>query len=503
MPDNFFQVKDSTKIKDFILVPKALFTDERYRGLTIRAKLAYSFLLRRYRGTSYHDSHGEPYIIFPDAELAASIDTTEHYVSDIKANLKKLGLISTSRTTRGNAIKVYSCNSRQGPSQEFFEEMDLEEWRFYRFPVELLQDRFNLLDLNIRMYYAMLFDLLCLSQANYVVDSLGRVFFTLTLAEQAKRFNLSSNTIRKYKQYLQVCGLLCEYKPFRGVPHYYLKHLTCFVPNADKFTNMTAAERKGWIRQLNRDFKANQINIMNPKLQGKKKLKQYKTCLKNFGLDYEMAARMITAATHQAVSRASLSKYLNGARTMPDHVKQCLDSLMANGTLDAVSASGMEEANVIPEASSPEPFSRSEFVLDKCVDYLRACSIIRQDDIEMLCDVISSFAHTDAVTIRDDNTTVEVSQEEIISLLDNCFEGQEAGLIRILNGFGRSGADQDSNRAMAFLRTSIISMLYQYQKHPWVKSRGVNQMEIDIYKAKDTSTDEQFSDEVKNFKLFG
>lgn len=503
MPDNFFQVKDSTKIKDFILVPKALFTDERYRGLTIRAKLAYSFLLRRYRGTSYHDSHGEPYIIFSDTELASSIDTTEHYVSDIKASLKKLGLISTSRTTRGNAIKVYSCSSRQGHPQEFFEEIDLEEWRFYRFPVELLQDKFNLLDLNIRMYYAMLFDMMCLSQANYVVDSMGRVFFILPLAEQAKRFNLSPSTVRKYKQYLQVCGLLCEYKPFKTPSHYYLKHLACFVPNADRFANMTAAERNDWIRQLNRDFKANQIDIMNPKLQGKERLKQYKTCLKNFGLDYEKAARMITAATHQAVSRASLSKYLNGARTMPDHVKQCLDSLMANGTLDAVPASENEHPHAMLEESSPEPFNKLKFVLDKCMAYLRTCNTIRQDDIEMLCDVISSFAHTDAVTIRDDNTTVEVSQEEIISLLDDYFEGQEAGLIRILNGLGRSGAGQDSSRAMAFLRTSIISMLYQYQKHPWVKSRGVNQMEIDIYRAKDTSTDEQFSDEVKNFKLFG
>ena len=68
--DNFYFSKDDIKINSFILIPKILFTDDKYKNLTILAKMMYSLYLNRYSSTIYKDTNG-PYIIFSDKECPA------------------------------------------------------------------------------------------------------------------------------------------------------------------------------------------------------------------------------------------------------------------------------------------------------------------------------------------------------------------------------------------------------------------------------------------------
>lgn len=318
--DNFYSADDSTKIRDFVLLPKALFTaDSPYRDIPIRAKLAYAFYLRRFRATSYKDAKG-PYIIYSDYDIAKNIDTNERYAGKLRRKLAKVGLISAEKTTRGNKIRVYSC-TRQSEEGLFFTEQDLESWRFYRFPTKLLDQTYSLMDINVRVYYAMLFDMMCLSQANYFTDDQKRVYFQISLDEQALRFDISKNSLTKYKSVLQACGLLNEYRPFGRKTRYYLMKLDAYMDNADMFYNMTAADKKQFIRELDEGFKEKYIEpCESEKKTEKRKSDAIKESLKNQNLSYTEAVKKYQEDTGKNLSLTTFKKYLNGSRRMPDSV---------------------------------------------------------------------------------------------------------------------------------------------------------------------------------------
>lgn len=315
----FYISGDSSHVDSFIQIPKALFTDERYSGLPIRCKVAYSIYLSRYTATTYHDDVG-PYIIFADRDMAQFIDTTPAYVKTLRRRLKEAGLIDYRRSVSYNRIYLYSYSHVQNEDNMFFYENTLDSWRFYRFPRRLLEPEFINLGLDVKFIYSMYFDMMCLSQANFFSDSLERIYFQQSADDQVLRSGFSKPTLRKCRDMLKACHLLSEYHPFSQSIRFYLLKLDQFEDNVFKFENMTPDEKATYIKLLDRNF-ADQFAVHH-------ELPDYRKRLKEKKITVAQAAERFMEETGKSLSVGGLRKYLNGTRQMPDDVKDSIERLL-------------------------------------------------------------------------------------------------------------------------------------------------------------------------------
>ena len=312
----FFHQEDSTKMDRFVLIPKALLSSPDFKSVPLRAKLAYSFYLGRYNGTRLKDAKG-PYIIFSDDDLALCLDTNIRYAGRVRQQLVDAHLIRCDKTTRGNRIRVLPYVKSESDNTLFFTEQDMSSMRFVRFPVRLLDEEFAEIDIKIRMYYAMLFDMMCLSQANYFADERGHLYFQITLEDQAKRFDISRNTLTRYKAVLEACGLLYEYLPYGKPIRYYLMKLDAYVNRVDEFYNMTLPQQQELLSEINGKFKKTYIESGSLDAMNVKALKAY---FDSIHVSAKKASEIYTAEAGKALSAASMRKYLNGSRKMKPEV---------------------------------------------------------------------------------------------------------------------------------------------------------------------------------------
>ena len=91
-------------------MPRWLFSDPRYAGMSLDAKVAYTFLLNRFqlsRRNGWVNELGEVFIIFPRKELAKELHICEQRVTAAFRALKELNLIWEKRCGRGDANQVY------------------------------------------------------------------------------------------------------------------------------------------------------------------------------------------------------------------------------------------------------------------------------------------------------------------------------------------------------------------------------------------------------------
>lgn len=560
MEDNFFMKNDSTAIRNFVMIPKALFTDSRFSRLGLRAKLAYSFYLRRFRGTSYRDEKG-PYIIYHDYEIAEALDTNTAYAGRIKRQLRDAGLLMLERTTRGDRIRVMSWTSEhsdQDDGSSFFTEDDMESWRFYRFSVELLDRRFSLLDLNVRMYYAMLFDLMCMSQSNYFADETGRIYFQVPVKEQAEIFSMSKNTITKYKNVLQACGLLSVYTPLRKASRFYLRKLSAFVDNADMFYNMTASEKSEFLRKQNIDFKEKYILPMRPehssRIENEYDLQGFKKALRDNDMTYQTASKVFELIYGRSLSTASIKKYLNGSRRIPEDVagffrgiqegrldpkkvmsaeadfaisedegvqpnpkkgtsgfpdnthpeSQISDAAYPNNISPIINTENKNsEKNNTENASDLKPSGHGyKKAIGIFTDRINSFSDLKEDDALMLITSVESLSSVNVFTISDGEGKKSISRSEAVSLLENVSSQiEETDILKIINDLSRSDAVSSVSRTVAYIRTAVVNLLYSLKHYPWfVKRKRLSSIQLQIYRSDETQDD--FPDSVKNFNPF-
>lgn len=91
-------------------MPRWLFSDPRYTGVSLDAKAAYTFLLNRFqlsRRNGWVNGLGEVFIIFPRKELAKELHICEQRVTAAFRALKELNLIWEKRCGRGDANQIY------------------------------------------------------------------------------------------------------------------------------------------------------------------------------------------------------------------------------------------------------------------------------------------------------------------------------------------------------------------------------------------------------------
>ena len=91
-------------------MPRWLFSDPRYAGMSLDAKVAYTFLLNRFqlsRRNGWVNDFGEVFVIFPRKELARELRVCEQRVTAAFRTLKELDLIWEKRCGRGDANQIY------------------------------------------------------------------------------------------------------------------------------------------------------------------------------------------------------------------------------------------------------------------------------------------------------------------------------------------------------------------------------------------------------------
>lgn len=91
-------------------MPRWLFSDPRYSGMSLEAKMTYTFLLNRFqlsRRNGWINDQGEVFIIFPRKELAKELEICEQRVTAAFRKLTELKLVWEKRCGRGEANQIY------------------------------------------------------------------------------------------------------------------------------------------------------------------------------------------------------------------------------------------------------------------------------------------------------------------------------------------------------------------------------------------------------------
>ena len=102
-------------------MPRWLFSDPRYAGMSLEAKLAYTFLLNRFqlsRRNGWVNDLGEVFVVFPRKELARELRICEQKVTAAFRALKELDLIWEKRCGRGDANQIYLATAGKIPEAD-------------------------------------------------------------------------------------------------------------------------------------------------------------------------------------------------------------------------------------------------------------------------------------------------------------------------------------------------------------------------------------------------
>lgn len=269
--EKYYKYEDKI-VNSFLFVPKFLFSDNRYKKLSISDKLIYSLYLHRYTISKYNDETGR-YIIFSDEDLTERLNITQRTCVRAKKKLEELGLIKIQRTVGYNKIYLINTNKSSDEITHFFTEDDLENLKFYKYPREFFNEKYNNLPLNAKMVYTVFLDTLSLSQVNYFVDESERIYFQEDKEIQMKKLNLTGPTIKEARNMLMVCGLLLEYRTFIDIRYYPLK-LSHFIDRVDTYKKCKSTKEKNeYIEAVTKADK--EELILNPLKIGVK-LKKYR-----------------------------------------------------------------------------------------------------------------------------------------------------------------------------------------------------------------------------------
>lgn len=106
----------------FYRIPKTLFSDKRFRGISTDAKLLYGILLDRMSlslKNKWLDDAGRVYIIFPLEEVMTALGCADNKATKLLRELEnKAGLIERKRRGLGKPSLIYLKNFMTPPKQD-------------------------------------------------------------------------------------------------------------------------------------------------------------------------------------------------------------------------------------------------------------------------------------------------------------------------------------------------------------------------------------------------
>lgn len=141
--NNYYYGKEAEQYT-FYRIPKALFTDEKYRGLSSDAKLLYSMMLDR-MGLSvqnhWFDKENRAYIYFTQREVQEVLDCGHNKANTLFADLERVGLVERKRQGLGRpdmifVLKFSTSEKKEGNPKTLNEEFNYPEKKHQSLPKE-------------------------------------------------------------------------------------------------------------------------------------------------------------------------------------------------------------------------------------------------------------------------------------------------------------------------------------------------------------------------------
>src|SRR4030066_2115393 len=109
LSNRFYTEKEEVTLR-FYQVPKALFKNPKYKGLSLGSKLMYSMLRDRLElsiKNNWKDEKGYIYLIFSVEELMNLLEMSNKIIIKHKKRLAKYGLIFEKRLGQGKVNRIY------------------------------------------------------------------------------------------------------------------------------------------------------------------------------------------------------------------------------------------------------------------------------------------------------------------------------------------------------------------------------------------------------------
>lgn len=104
---------NETEQYHYYSVPKLLFTDDKFKGLSCQAKLLYGFLLDRTAlsvENKWFDKQGRTYVYYKQSDAQNNLNIGKNKATAIFTELENIGLIIRQKQGQGKPTKIFVMN---------------------------------------------------------------------------------------------------------------------------------------------------------------------------------------------------------------------------------------------------------------------------------------------------------------------------------------------------------------------------------------------------------
>ncbi len=124
----YFYNKDTENFL-FYSVPRLLFTDNKFKGISCESKLLYGLLMDRTRlsiKNNWNDEDGKVYVYFKQSEVCEMLNVGRDKCAKIYNELEEVGLIEKKNQGQGKPSKIYVKNFSKSCDPQAFENQKTE-----------------------------------------------------------------------------------------------------------------------------------------------------------------------------------------------------------------------------------------------------------------------------------------------------------------------------------------------------------------------------------------
>lgn len=224
----YYSIEEAKQFSYYRL-PKALFSNKEFSGISSDAKLLYGILLERLSlsiKNGWIDEHNHAYLYFGMKQVCNLLHCSLRKCKDLFSSLENIGLLKRKNNGFGKASRIYVMNFIQnkvidtnGLQFDYFQSEQIENFAFYTIPKALFDTpAFQSLSVESKILYGILLDRLYLSVKNNWADKEGHAYLYFTVSEAASLLHSCEKTCRKLFSDLESVDLIIRKRQGQGKP---------------------------------------------------------------------------------------------------------------------------------------------------------------------------------------------------------------------------------------------------------------------------------------------
>lgn len=508
--EGFFSIsnKNELKLDSFLQIPKILFTDERYKRLTVPAKIAYCLYKQRDSITKFRDKDSRKYIVYKDEEIRKLLDVSKRTMTNIKNSLEEAGLIECRIYYGVNRIYVSSF-MKDNPEYDgtFYYQDEIERYTYYQFPNVFFEERFSSLPLQAKLIYTIYYDMMRSSQFNYFTDNRERIYFVESILDQETKICLTTKTIKKYKDYLYAGHLLFSVNTGTEMRYYLLK-LNMFHDVMLEYESYDQQTRKEYIRKLRNELKE---AFLKSEAEKEDEIDFIKECMKAEKITQKAMIELLSQRTGKSISLSGFKKYLNRTRNMPQWMAEFYIEYFQKMGYEK-NSSGFESQNEEAGAEIQMSGKTSDETLSDRIntiqEYIQNSIILTETDKHFLGDSFKRAGERKSFIIKRSHKILK--EDEMVSLIEligdeyqfedivtdilnrmktgnTSFSSPDAQIQYFLTAFFTRLMDQGSEPEWFIKEKEYSTAVYRKREYP------------ELYKRKSVSDASDVPEEIKDY----